>query len=161
MGEVGYLDLIILDRDEFGKILALRANVIEMNQIASEVSVRIQEMNDQLEETYIRIPLGNFTGNSLLSGFGPPVKIKIIPTGTVHLDFKTEFVSAGINQIRHRIYLEVTMNMGIVGPLVSNSVKVVNNVDIAETVLIGEVPETFYNLEGVREEATDDLLNLW
>lgn len=161
MQGIGYLDLIILDRDNTGKILALRANVIEMNRIASEISTKIQEMNNQLEESYIKIPLGNFTGNVLLAGVGPNIKLKIIPTGTVHLDFKTEFVSTGINQTRHRIYLEITMNMGIVGPFVSNSVKVVNNIDIAETVLIGDVPSTFYNLEEVGDVTADDSLNLW
>ncbi|MBQ9279966.1 MAG: sporulation protein YunB [Clostridia bacterium] len=161
MGGIGYLDLIILDRDESGKILALRANVIEMNKIASEISSRIQEYNNHLEETYIKIPFGNLTGIPLFSGIGPYIKMKVIPTGTVHLDFKTEFVSTGINQIRHRIYLNIVMSMGIVGPLVTSGVQVNNDVDIAETVLIGEVPETFYHLEGVKELTADDSLNLW
>ena len=161
MQGVGYLDLIILDRDHEGKILALRANVVEMNKLSSEILMRIQEMNNQLEESFIKIPLGNFTGNVFLSGVGPNVKLKIIPTGTAHLDFKTEFVSTGINQTRHRIYLEITMKMGVVGTFISDSVKVVNDVDIAETVLIGDVPSTYYNLEEVGEVTADDSLNLW
>lgn len=161
MQGIGYLDLIILDRDNSGKILALRANVVEMNKLASEIIMKIQEKNNELEESYIKVPLGNFTGNPLFSGIGPNIKLKIIPKGTVHLDFKTEFVSTGINQTRHRIYLEITMNMGIVGTFVSNSVKAVNNVDIAETVLIGDVPSTFYNLEEAGEVTADDSLNLW
>ena len=161
MQGVGYLDLVFLDRDENGKILALRANVIEMNRIASDISMRIQELTNGLEEAYIRIPVGNFTGISVLSGLGPAVKVKIIPTGTVNLDFKTEFVSAGINQTRHRVYLEIAMDMSIVSPLISNSVRVINNIDIAETVLVGDVPETFYHLEGMKDLGVEDSLNLW
>lgn len=161
MDDVGYLDLIILDRDDSGKILALRANVIEMNRIASEISVGIQEMNNELEESYIRIPIGNFTGNSLLAGRGPSIKVKLIPTGTVNIEFKTEFVSTGINQTRHRVYLEIKSKMGIVAPFTSEKVEVVNHVNVAETVLIGDVPSTFYNLEGVSDVTTDDSLNMW
>lgn len=161
MRDVGYLDLIILDRDEAGKILALRANVIEMNRIASEISLAIQEQNNEIETTHVSIPIGNFTGNSLLAGLGPKIKVKIIPTGTVNIEFKTEFLSSGINQTRHRIYLEIKSKMGIVAPFVSKRVEVVNEVNIAETVLIGEVPETYYNLESVEEVTTDDTLNMW
>lgn len=57
MHDVGYLDLVILDRDETGKIMALRANVIEMNRIASTVSEEIQERNDNLSGQFVKIPL--------------------------------------------------------------------------------------------------------
>lgn len=161
MNDVGYLDLIILDRDETGKILALRANVIEMNRIATEISIKIQEMNNELEESYVRIPLGNFTVNALLAGRGPALEVKLIPTGTVNIEFKTEFISTGINQTRHRVYLEIKSRMGIVAPFTSEKVEVVNHVNVAETVLIGEVPETFYNLEGMTEVTPDTTLNMW
>lgn len=161
MRDIGYLDLIILDRDEEGRILALRANVIEMNRIASEISLAIQKQNNELGASYVQIPIGNFTGNSLLAGLGPKIKVKIIPTGTVNIEFKTEFLSSGINQTRHRIYLEIKSKMGIVAPFVSQRVEVKNEVNIAETVLIGNVPETYYNLEGVNEVTTDDTLNMW
>ena len=86
---------------------------------------------------------GNFTGNSLLAGCGPNVKVKVIPIGTVTTDFKTEFVSAGINQTRHRVYLTVYCTMYVAAPLVGNEIIVNNGVVVAETVLIGDVPE-FY-----------------
>lgn len=161
MHDVGYLDLIILDRDETGKIMALRANVIEMNRIASTVSEEIQQKNNELEGTFVKIPLGNFTGNIFLSGRGPSVKVKLIPTGTVKIEFKTEFLSTGINQTRHRVYLQVKSKMGIVAPFANSGVEVLTEVNVAETVLIGEVPDTYYNLEGVQDVTTDDSLNMW
>ncbi len=161
MSNVGYLDLIILDRDETGKIMALRANVIEMNRIASEVSLAIQEKNNELEVTYVEIPIGNFFGNSLVAGLGPKIKVKIVPTGTVNVEFKTEFLSSGINQTRHRVYLQIKSKMGIVAPFVSNRVEVITELNVAETVLVGEVPETYYNLVGMTEVTPDDSLNTW
>ena len=161
MHDVGYLDLVILDRDETGKIMALRANVIEMNRIASTVSEEIQERNDNLGGVFVKIPLGNFTGNIFLSGRGPSVKVKLIPTGTVKIEFKTEFLSTGINQTRHRVYLQIKSKMGIVAPFANSGVEVFTEVNVAETVLIGEVPDTYYNLEGVQDVTTDDSLNMW
>ncbi len=86
---------------------------------------------------------GNFTGNSLLLGYGPNIKLKVIPIGTVSTEFKTEFISAGINQTRHRVYLGVICTMYVIAPLISSEIVVNNSVTVAETVLIGEVPE-FY-----------------
>ena len=67
MGDLGYLDLITLDRDEKGNILALRANVVEMNRLSSNINNLIQEEYSHLDDMYIKIPIGNFTGNELLA----------------------------------------------------------------------------------------------
>ncbi len=160
MKDIGYLDLISLDRDENGSILALRANVIEMNRISSEISTLIQNKYSELEDIYIKIPIGNFTGNELLAGRGPRIVVKIMPVGTVSTEYKTEFISAGINQIRHRIFLEIKSKMTIVAPFTNKTVEVVSNVDVAETVLIGDVPDTFYNLQGITDFTTDDTMNM-
>ncbi len=158
MGGLGYLDLVTLDKDENGSILALRANVVEMNKIATQITNRIQEEYMELEDMYIKIPLGYFTGNELLSGVGPDFTVKIIPAGTVNTDYKTEFISTGINQTRHRIYLEIKSEMTIVAPFTNEVVEVINNVNVAETVLIGNVPDTFYNLEGLTANDTMNLI---
>lgn len=161
MEEVGYdNELIKLEKDEAGNILALKANVIEMNYIASLIGSRTQQMYNELTETYVQIPIGNFTGNALLAGRGPRIRVKIMPVGTVGSDFKTEFVSTGINQTRHRVYLQVVSSMRVIAPFSTKTIKVVNNVNVAETVLIGDVPNSYYNLENV-DNIADDSLNLW
>lgn len=161
MEEVGYdIELVNLEKDNEGKIIALKANVVEMNYIASLIGSRTQQMYNELTESYVQIPIGNFTGNALLAGRGPRIKVKIMPVGTVGSDFKTEFVSSGINQTRHRVYLQVISNMRVIAPFSTKNIKVVNNVNVAETVLIGNVPSSYYNLEGV-DNIADDSLNLW
>lgn len=67
MNGLGYLDLITLDRDDKGNILALRANVIEMNKLSSKINNMIQEEYSHLDDMYVKIPIGNFTGNELLA----------------------------------------------------------------------------------------------
>lgn len=161
MEEVGYdIELINLEKDNEGNIIALKANVVEMNYIASLIGSRTQQMYNELTESYVQIPIGNFTGNALLAGRGPRIKVKIMPVGTVGSDFKTEFISSGINQTRHRVYLQVISSMRVIAPFSTKTIKVVNNVNVAETVLIGNVPNSYYNLEGV-DNIADDSLNLW
>ena len=89
---------------------------------------------------------GNFTGNSLFSGIGPNIKIRVMPAGTVTTEFKTEFLSAGINQTRHRVYVSVVCHMRVVAPFASDNVVVDNSVTVAETILIGEVPSYYQGL---------------
>lgn len=161
MEEVGYTsDLVKLEKDNEGKIIALKADVVEMNYISSLIGSRTQQMYNELTETYVQIPVGNFTGNALLAGRGPRIRVKIMPVGTVGSDFKTEFVSTGINQTRHRVYLQVVSSMRVIAPFSTKTIKVVNNVNVAETVLIGNVPNSYYNLEGL-DNIADDSLNLW
>lgn len=160
MNEIDYTDLVTLERDNNGKIIALQAKVIEMNQLSSKIATKMQELYSQINDAYVKIPIGNFTGNTLLAGRGPNIIVRIIPAGTVSTDFKTEFISTGINQTRHRIYLEIVSKVRVVAPLTTKTIEVVNNVNVAETVLVGDVPNSFYNLEGV-DNIADDSLNLW
>lgn len=161
MNGIEYSDLIKLEKDDAGKILALKANVIEMSKMSTQISMEMQDIYNKMESDYIKIPLGNFSGNALLSGLGPNVTVKIIPYGTVTTDFKSEFISTGINQVRHRIYLEITTQVSIIAPLLTRHIPVVNTINVAETVLVGDVPSTFYNLQGINDVSTDDSLNLW
>ena len=79
MNGLGYLDLVTLDRDEKGSILALRANVIEMNRLSSQINNLIQQEYSHLEDMYIKIPIGNFTGNELLARSGTATSSKNYP----------------------------------------------------------------------------------
>ena len=145
MEDIEYEDLIKFDKDADGKIIALKSDVVEMNNISSEIATKIQSMYDELEDIYVYVPLGNFTGNNFFAGHGPDIKVRVIPVGTVNTEFKTEFISAGINQTRHRVYLGVVCTMRVVAPFASQNVVVDNSVTVAETVLIGEVPEFYTN----------------
>ena len=148
MDGIKYEDLIKFDKDSSGKIIALKSDVVEMNNISSEIATKIQKIYDDLEDIYVYVPLGNFTGNSFLAGHGPKIKVKVIPAGTVNTEFKTEFISAGINQTRHRVYLGVECNMRVIAPFATEDIIVENSVTVAETVLIGDVPEFYTNSGG-------------
>ena len=72
---------------------------------------------------------------------------------------KSEFQSAGINQTLHKIYLDVSCNVRVLTPFSSIDEKVINQVLLAESVIVGNIPDTYYNLEGMNEEAAVDVMN--
>lgn len=92
---------------------------------------------------------GSFTGFKLLAGRGPGVKIKISTIGDVETDLRSEFTSQGINQTLHRVYLQVKCNVNILTPFDNISREITNQVLLMENVIVGNIPNTYYNLEGI------------
>lgn len=147
--KIEYENLIKVTTNTTGMITALNADVIEMNKLSTEITTDIQKKLLTMEDTDIQIPLGRFFGLSVFSGYGPRITVKAIPTGNVSVDFKTEFKSEGINQTRHRIYLEIKTSVRMVAPFISDVVPFETNMTVAETVVVGDIPDSYYNLEGV------------
>ena len=145
--EIEYDNLIHVKSDDSGVIKGLNADVIAMNKLSAEIATDIQQKLLDIVDTEIRIPLGEFFGMSLFSGYGPKITIKAIPTGNVSVDFKTEFRAEGINQTRHRIYLEIKTEVKMVAPFMSDTVPFETNITVAETVIVGDIPQTYYNLQ--------------
>lgn len=96
---------------------------------------------------------GSFTGVKLLAGRGPGVKIQISPVGSVETDLKSEFTSKGINQTLHRVYLDVKCKVNILTPFKDIEKEIVNQVLLVENIIVGRIPETYYNLEGLNAES--------
>ena len=94
-------------------------------------------------------------GISLFSGSGPKIRVRVIPVGAVSTRFVTSFESAGINQTRHEISLEASVVMRIVIPTGAGSVSVSTYVPVAESIIVGSVPDTYVNVPGA-----EDALNL-
>ena len=97
----------------------------------------------------MKLLFGSFTGIKLLSGRGPGIKIRISTVGNVETDLKSEFESQGINQTLHRIYLQVKCEVSILTPFKDITKDITNQVLIMENVIIGTVPNTYYNIEGI------------
>ncbi len=150
--DINYNDLIFVKYDQTGKVTLMQANTILMNNIASEVALEVQEQMKEISESKIKVPLSNAFDTQLVNL--PSIKLQIVPQGAVTVDFATEFEASGINQTRHRIYLIVITDIKIIVPLVSENIKIATNIPIAETIIVGEVPEQFINVP------EDDLLKI-
>lgn len=104
----------------------------------------------------VSVPLTSILELKLLSGMGPRINFRLMPSGNVSAVFKSEFESAGINQTRHRIYIEVTTKVRFLSPIAIESQEFVNQVNIAETILIGDVPEAYYSITGMEGLSLND-----
>lgn len=148
MKEHTYDEIFTLEKDKDGNITMIKSNIIAINEIISDVAVKIQNTINQRGRENIEIALGSFTGFKLLSGKGPGVPIKISSIGNVETDLRSEFSEKGINQTLHRVYLQVDCEVSILTPYNSITEKVSNQVLLIENVIVGKIPSTYYNLEG-------------
>lgn len=154
--KINYSDLIYTKLDSQGKISMIQSNTVLMNQVASDVALEIQNELKQVKTTTSYIPIGTALKSPILAKYGPQLKVSIQPIGTVSVDFKTSFESAGINQTRHTIYLEVKTQVKVVIPLTTSTKEVKAQIPICETIIVGDVPESYVN---VPKELVPDLLD--
>lgn len=153
-----YKDIVSIKKDEENNTSILKTDVSIINDIASDIAAEVNKRLEEIEKEQIKIPAGAILGNKYIAGFGPNVNISIIPVGTVTTDLKTEFKAQGINQTVYRIYLEVICNANIVTSYKTINTEIVNQVLLVETVIVGNVPETYYNVEGISEKTTLELI---
>jgi len=124
------------------------ANVITINEIISDIPIKIQEELGKKENSKFNISMGNLIGSRLLSGRGPQIEIKMSTIGNLDTDLRSEFLEAGINQTLHKIYLQVECQVVILTPFDTIEEKIINQVLLAEAVIVGTTPDTYYNFEG-------------
>lgn len=158
MANYKYDDLMKITKDEEGNIKLISSNMITINKIISDIPIRIQNELEKVENNKFYIKLGSFTGSKLLAGRGPDVEIKMSVIGNIETDLKSEFSEAGINQTLHRIFLEVKCHVTILTPFHSIDEEIVNQVLLAEGVIVGNIPSTYYNLEGLTKDNFVDVI---
>lgn len=154
---IKYENLINVKTGEDGNIVMMQANSIIMNEIASKVALEIQSEMKKIKTTSTYIPIGTAIGSPLLAKYGPKIKVSIEPIGTVYVDFGTDFESSGINQTRHRIYLKTKTQVKVVVPLTTSTKEVKIQIPICETVIVGDVPQSYVNVP--KDEITNILPN--
>ena len=142
--DYGYDYFVELDYGENGHVTAVRANMARINAMSSELLSDIVHAADG-GQLSLAIPIGNILGSSLLLGKGPEIPVDITMLSSSHVDFKNELSDAGINQTKHQIKLDVVIDIDVIMPWRTVSTQVVSEILIAETVILGEVPETYLN----------------
>ena len=143
---VRYQDLINVTKDEQGNITMVQANTLRMNDISASAALTTQDNIGQIGSQGIGIPLGSVLGGQLLAGRGPNIYARIIPVGSVTTDYESEFQNEGINQTRHKIYLNLHTTVRIVIPTQSKDVNVDTKVLVTENIIVGRVPNSYVNV---------------
>lgn len=154
-GEINYDHFVTFEKDDAGRVTALRSNVAEVNRMQSTIAEEILKRLSEVSTSELRIPIGTLTGSALLSGRGPSITVRMQTVGSAGAVFRNEFSAAGINQTRHQILLEVDVYMTILLPGIRTSTTVSNEIAVAETVIVGNVPQSYTYFSAAPEDIVD------
>lgn len=142
-----YGEIINVEKDGEGNISMIRTDTLKMNKIATGVALNAQEEIRRIGEVGIRLPFGYLAKNNILAYYGPKVTVRMQPIGHIETKYISKFETAGINQTRHKIYLEAKTKIKIIIPMASSDMEIVNQVPIAETIIVGKVPQTSLQMD--------------
>lgn len=148
---ITYSTLVDIEKDGNGRVTTVKADTIKMNMLKSEIGSEISKEILETDSREISIPLGTIIGISSLSGKGPKIKTTVTLASNVTSTINNTFTSAGINQTLHEIYVNVNATIYVVMPKRTATAEVNSNYCIAQTVIIGTVPETFADFKNKGE----------
>lgn len=142
--ELSYSDLVTLQTS--GELSALVTDTVSLNSLRAAVLEDVISQIDSIDNGSLGVPLGALTGIDLFSALGPRLPVRVISVTTVEGRYRNDFTSAGINQTLHRVMLDVTLKAKLLLPGGVVEVPVSAPICVAETVIIGQVPQTYLNL---------------
>ena len=142
-GELQYESLISFEKNNEGGITAVHSNMAAFNHLQAEILSTVLTRIGQVSARELSIPIGSLTGSALLAGRGPRITVRMESVGSSEANFHNAFTSAGINQTKHQIILTVDVDVSILLPGFTTATEVSNSFIVAETVIVGAVPETY------------------
>ena len=142
---LSYESLIDINYGLNGEIVSFSANQYEINSITREIVKEAQYQMNNLGEDGLFINLGTLTGLPFFIGRGPKINLKLMPIGAVNGEFDSEFNSVGINMTKHTLFLKINVHVSIVLPIKAYDVYSSSQVLLAESIIIGKVPEVYLN----------------
>ena len=142
--KLSYPDMVTLRSS--GELFTLVTDTASLNSLRTAVLDAIIAQIGTIDNDPMGVPLGALTGIDLLSALGPRLPVRVISVSTAEGQYRNDFTSAGINQTLHRIMLDVTLNARLLLPGGVVEVLVSTPVCISETVIIGQVPQTYLTL---------------
>lgn len=126
-----------------GSATSVEADTVKINKLKSELAVKIQNDIAAQCSAKIYIPLGSASKLYILSGWGPKIPVSIYPAAIVNTNYKESFESAGINQVRHEIAINVDVKMHYAGYMLDETEIINTDVPVLESIIVGNTPEYF------------------
>ena len=162
-GRIDYGRLVSFDKDANGHVTALKSNMAEFNRLQSAIIDEVLEKLSEVTTKELSVPVGTLLGSPFLAGRGPLIRVRMQSVGSSSAHFENAFTSAGINQTKHRIILRIDVYVSILLPGFSTTTKFSNTYSVAETVIVGSVPETYTYFSTTPDEledtARDNIMN--
>ncbi len=137
------MEIVSMQYDESGKLVAVSADMTALNRLRNAVITQVTEQINGTGRENIYIPLGTALGVSLLTGLGPELAVEVLDFGSIGARFESTFESTGINQILHQIQLVVSGTALLMLPGGVMEEEISTSVTVAETIILGEVPESY------------------
>lgn len=134
---------ISIVRDSSGRIISIEADPAKLNKLENDLKGKINKSLSQVEDDRMKVPLGTLTGITAFSGYGPDVGIRLHQTGAVDVELENNFVSTGLNQTRYSLLLSVHAELSAILPGHSTDIVVKDEYIICETVIVGDLPDTY------------------
>ncbi len=146
--------------DNSGKVISVETDTTQLIKIKTEFTTAFYSLlKENGNIIKISVPIGTLIGHEYTIGRGPKISFNLQYTSTVNAELKSVFTDAGVNNTLHTIELCVTNHIYVIIPWGHNSQTVSTKYIVAETVIVGDVPEAFTNINGADDEITDDIVD--
>ena len=148
IGNIQYDRIVYFEKDLNGRITALKTNMSEVNRLKTSILNIINDEILALDTDDLGIPLGSLFLPEILSGRGPGIPVHIISIRNSDAGFESRFTEAGINQTLQQLTMNVSVDVAILVLGRTESFTVSSQVVVAETIIVGQVPDTFFQTGG-------------
>lgn len=155
-GVIQYDRIVYFEKDLDGRITALKTNIGEVNRLKTDILNIINDEILALDTSDIGVPLGSVFLPELFSGKGITIPVRILAIRNSDASFSSSFTQAGINQTLHQLTMEVCVDVTVLVLGQTSSFHVKSEVVIAQTIIVGEVPNTFLNTGGKLQKFLDN-----
>lgn len=147
-GDIRYDRIVYFEKDLDGRITALKTNMSEVNRLKTDILNLINDEILALDTMDIGIPLGSLILPQFFSGKGPHIPVHILSIRNSDASFASNFCQAGINQTLHQLTMVVSIDVAMLVLAKTSSFTITSEVVVAETVIVGQVPQTFLQTGG-------------
>lgn len=145
-GRIDFSHMTYLEKDVNGNITAVRTNTAEMNCLKSEIMELLGEEMPELDAQELGVPIGSILLPDYFAGQGVRLPVRVVALSSSDASFSTTFESAGINQSIQRVVLNVRITLTVLSPAGTQEIDVDSDVIVAETIVVGTVPNSYVNL---------------
>ena len=148
LGNIQYDSIVYFEKNLDGQITALKTNMAEVNRLKTAILNLVNDEILAMDTSELSIPLGSLALPELFSGRGPGIPVQVISIRNSDGSFSSSFTEAGINQTLHQLTMEVLVDVSVLVLGKAEEFTVSSHVVVAETVIVGQVPNTFFNNGG-------------
>lgn len=147
-GNIQYDRIVYFEKDLDGRITALKTNMTEVNRLKTAILNLINDDILAMDSKQFGVPIGSLILPEFLAGRGPSIPVEILAIRNSDASFHSDFTEAGINQTLQQLTMEITVDVVVLVLGKTNDFTVSTQVVVAETIIVGQVPDTFLQTGG-------------